>query len=359
MLEVTLRRYLADDDRVADVRRIVDGGAWSPDLWEGLCEFGLFWTVVPEDLGGTGRGLLDLAVAAECLGAFAAPGPFLEHALATLAVALGGDDDQRARLLPDLASGRRRATIAVAEPGECWRADALAMGGPTLSGQKSWVLHGRGADVMVVVLHDGLAVVDGAASGVNIQPIDGLDRTRRFASVRFADPDHERLGGGAVVAERVLDAASVLLAADAFGGAQRCLNAAVEYAKNRKQFGVTIGHFQAIKHQLADLALEIEPCRGLYWYAAHAFDHVPADAARFASLAKAHITERYVTGMRRIIEVHGGIGYTWECDLHVYLRRAVFDRAYGGDPSLHRERFAVLSGWGADGVSGLPVDRPA
>jgi alkylation response protein AidB-like acyl-CoA dehydrogenase len=280
----------------------------------------------------------------------------LEHALATLAISLGGDDEQRARLLPDLASGRRRATIAVAEPGERWRTDAMAMGGSTLSGQKSWVLHADGADVMVVVLHDGLAVVEGDAGGVNIQPIDGLDRTRRFASVRFAGTGHERLGGGAVVAERVLDAASVLLAADAFGGAQRCLNAAVEYAKTRKQFGVTIGHFQAIKHQLADLALEVEPCRGLYWYAAHAFDHVPDDAARFASLAKAHVTDRYVTAMRRVIEVHGGIGYTWECDLHVYLRRSVFDRAYGGGPALHRERFAVLSAWGSDGKTGPSVD---
>jgi alkylation response protein AidB-like acyl-CoA dehydrogenase len=154
------------------------------------------------------------------------------------------------------------------------------------------------------------------------------------------------LPGGLEAAERVRQAGLVLIAADAFGGASHCLQAAVDYAKQREQFGVTIAHFQAIKHQLADMALEVEPCRALYWYAAHAFDHVPSDAARFASLAKAHICERYLVAARRAIEIHGGIGYTWECDMHFFLRRAIFDRAYLGSPSRHRSRFADLTGWG-------------
>jgi len=205
------------------------------------------------------------------------------------------------------------------------------------------VLNAEGADLVVLVARDGVVLLAPDAPGVELKPIEALDGTRRFSTLVLDGPEHERLPGGADVARCVLDAGAVLLAADAFGGAQRCLQASVAYAQTREQFGVTIGHFQAIKHQLADMALDVEPCRGLYWYAAHAFDHVPEDAARFASLAKAHITDRYLAAARRSIEIHGGIGYTWECDLHIYLRRAVFDRAVFGSPTSHRERYATLT----------------
>ena len=132
----------------------------------------------------------------------------------------------------------------------------------------------------------------------------------------------------------------MLIAADAYGGAAKCLEMAVAYCQQREQFGTTIGHFQAIQHQLADMAVDVLPSRGMYWYAAHAMDCGLDDAGGFASLAKAHITERYVAAARRTIEVHGGIGYTWESDLHFFLRRAIFDRAYLGSPELHRQRRA-------------------
>ena len=119
----------------------------------------------------------------------------------------------------------------------------------------------------------------------------------------------------------------------------------VAYAKEREQFGVTIGHFQALKHQLANMALEIEPARGLYWYAAHAFDHIREEAERAAALAKAHITDRAMQIARDAVEVHGGIGFTWECDVQIWFKRAIFDRAFLGIPSLHRERAAQLAGW--------------
>ena len=141
------------------------------------------------------------------------------------------------------------------------------------------------------------------------------------------------------------DAALVLLAADAFGSGQRLLDMCVQYAKEREQFGVTIGHFQALKHQLANLALEIEPTRGLYWYAAHAFDHVQDESARTAALAKAHITDRTMQIARDAVEAHGGIGFTWECDVQIWFKRAMFDRAWMGTPSVHRERAAQMAGW--------------
>jgi alkylation response protein AidB-like acyl-CoA dehydrogenase len=180
---------------------------------------------------------------------------------------------------------------------------------------------------------------------VRAEPIDGLDRTRRLDHIHFDAAGCERLPRGAAAAPRVRDAALVLLAADAFGGAARCLELAVGYAQTREQFGTTIAHFQAIKHQLANLALEVEPARALYWYAAHAWDHLPQESALSAALAKAHLTEVFLRTARDTVEVHGGIGYTWDCDVHFWLRRAVFDRAFLGDPALHRARVAELSGW--------------
>ncbi len=119
----------------------------------------------------------------------------------------------------------------------------------------------------------------------------------------------------------------------------------VEYAKTREQFGVTIGHFQALKHQLSNMAVDLEPSRGLFWYAAHAFDHVPEDATRYAALAKSHITDCAIRVARDAVEAHGGIGFTWECDVQIWFKRAMFDRAFLGAPSLHRERAAKLASW--------------
>jgi alkylation response protein AidB-like acyl-CoA dehydrogenase len=296
--------------------------------------------LIPEEYGGGGGAVLDAAVAAERLGAAAAPGPFLGQALAGYALTIAGTPEQRAHWLPLLAAGRRRATIAVAEPDDCWAVSALRLGGSRLEGDKRNVLTGPGVDVAIVVLGDGLALVELGASGVAVTGADVLDRTRPMVSLGFDGPKHERLAGGAQAADRVLQLGAVLLAADAYGGAAACLDKAVAYAQTREQFGITIGHFQAIQHQLADIALDVLPSRAMYWYAAHAIDCAADDAAGFASLAKAHITERYLAAVRRVIEVHGGIGYTWESDLHFFLRRAVFDRAYLGSPELHRQRRA-------------------
>ena len=299
--------------------------------------------LIPEAYGGGGGTILDVAVAAERLGAAAAPGPFLGRVLASYAVAIAGSDEQRARWLPQLASGERRATIAVGEPGDRWSLDDLRMGGNRLNGEKRYVLAGDGVDAAVVVLADGLALVDFAANGLTVTDTEVLDRTRPMISLAFDGPDHERLGEGAAgaeAAERVLQLGAVLIAADAYGGAAKSLEMAVAYCQQREQFGTTIAHFQAIQHQLADMAVDVLPSRGMYWYAAHAMDCGLDDAGGFASLAKAHITERYVAAARRTIEVHGGIGYTWESDLHFFLRRAIFDRAYLGSPELHRQRRA-------------------
>lgn len=313
-------------------------------LWQTLGDLGVFGILVPEAYGGSGLGMLDAAVVAEVLGAHGVPGPFLGHMLAVLAVAQGGSDRQRERWLPGLASGECIGTLALAEPGERWQPEQWQMPARVkLAGRKTHVLYPAIADVMVVGLTGGgLALVETSSESMQVEELPSLDVTRRQGHVTFEDAGADRLElNGA----RLRDAALVLLAADAFGGALHCLDTAVAYALEREQFGTVIGRFQGVKHQLANMAAEVEPARGLYWYAAHAFDEVPDDAARMAALAKAHVTDIYLRTARGAVEAHGGIGYTWDYPLHLWLKRAVFAHAYLGSPTHHRRRSAELAGW--------------
>jgi alkylation response protein AidB-like acyl-CoA dehydrogenase len=339
--------YLQQTCSVSRVLEPHDTGKPVYEAWQGLMEMGLGGTMVPEAHGGLGLGLLELAVIAEVVGRFAMPGPFMEHALATLAIALGGSDAQKARWLPVLASGEKRATIALAEAGGGWSPDAWTFpSSETLKGDKRFVLHAQAADLLVVGLqHGAMALVEGGAAGIDITAVPSTDAGRQLAHVKFSDTPCELLPVD--VGGRIFDAAAVLLAADAFGGASRCLAMSVTYSKERVQFGQPIGAFQAVKHQLAQMAVQVEPSVGLYWYAAHVFDADPEQAPEAAALAKSHITELYPRIARHMIEAHGGIGYTWEFGAHVWLKRALFNQAYLGMPHVHRARVAAMSGWGA------------
>jgi alkylation response protein AidB-like acyl-CoA dehydrogenase len=280
------------------------------------------------------------------LGYMGTPGPFVGHTLAGLAIASGGSDAQKQKWLAALATGDAIGTVALAEEGGAWLPDQWSLEGGALSGSKNHVPSAQQADVIVVgVAGGGLALVEKAADGLEIQDIEGADRTRRLCRLSFANTPSEALPEGGAAATRVRDVALVLLAADAFGGASRLVEMSVEYAKTREQFGVTIGHFQALKHQLANMAVEVEPSRGLYWYAAHAMDHLQDESERTAAVAKAHITDRYMQVARDAVEAHGGIGFTWECDVQIWFKRAMFDRAWMGAPAVHRERAAVMAGW--------------
>ena len=330
------------------VREIFEGETGSaPDLWKGLVELGVAGLTISEEHGGAGLELLDLALVSEMMGRHAAPLPFLGHALASLAIALGGSEAQQRKYLPQLASGGALGTVALAEDGGAWQPDEWTLpAGDTLSGAKRYVVHAEEADLIVVgTAGGGLAVVERNAPGVEVEALDGADRTRRVFGLTLAGTPCDPLAQGEAAAPRVRDAALILLAADAFGGASRCVEMAVEYAKTREQFGVTIGHFQALKHQLADMALATEPARGLYWYAAHAFDHLVDESARIAAIAKAHVTDNFMQVARDTVEAHGGIGFTWECDVQIWFKRAMFDRAFLGAPSVHRQRAAALAGW--------------
>lgn len=351
LLQESVGRLLEDlcpPQRVRDVAE--EGAGFDQSLWDATREIGVAGLASHEVFGGAGLEILDLACIAETLGYHAAPGPFLGHALASRAIALAGSDAQKERWLPTLAQGEAIATVALAEEGGAWQPEQWRMlAGDRLTGTKTLVPDGAHADLIVVGLAGGrFGLVEGGSAGLGIAPVDTADLTRRVDRLDFDACACDLLPADAThvgTARRVVDTGLILLAADAFGGAQRLLHMCVEYAKTREQFGVKIGSFQALKHELADTLLQVEPNRGLYWYAAYLHDACEADAARVAAIAKAHNSDRFMQVARTAVEVHGGIGFTWECDTQIWFKRAMFDRAFLGAPREHRRRQAELAGW--------------
>jgi alkylation response protein AidB-like acyl-CoA dehydrogenase len=348
LLQETIQQYAENECPPTKIRELFESqDGWEPPFWKGLVEMGLGGLIVPEEFGGAGLESLDLALAQESLAYSGAPGPFLGHSLCCLALVLAGSDAQKQKWLPRLATGEALGSVALGEEGGAWQPDEWSLAaGDTLTGEKRYVPHAGRADVIVIgVAGPGLALVEREAAGVEVEPYAGIDRVRPVDTLKLEDAAAEALPGGAEAADRLRDTALVLLAADAFGAAKRLVDMSVEYSKQREQFGVTISHFQALKHQLANMAVEIEPARALYWYAAHALDHIQDEAPRSAALAKSHICDRAMQIARDSVEAHGGIGFTWECDVQMWFKRVMFDRAFMGQPSLHRERAAQLAGW--------------
>jgi alkylation response protein AidB-like acyl-CoA dehydrogenase len=280
--------------------------------------------------------------------------------MATVALVEGDGADAKARWLPRLAAGEALATVALGEGGGEWRPEHLraSVRDGRVTGEKPLVLYGAESDVLVVAALQvdarsssepnggapSLWLVERGAPGVEIAPLRTSDMTRRLDAVTFNGAPATRIGGARALA-RTIDAGCVLVAADAYGGARRCLEMTAAYALEREQFNQPIGAFQAVKHQLADLACALDPALAFLWYAAHAFDRIPDQAPRHAAMAKAWIADLFDRTAAAAIELHGGIGFTWEFDLHLWFRRSTFDRSYLGDSSLHRERAAALAGW--------------
>lgn len=353
LFQSTLRRFLAETCPTSRVRAIMETEtAHDPELWSDLAQLGIAGLLVPPQFGGAGQELLDLALAAEELGYACTPGPFLGHALATVCVIAGASESQCRDWLPAMASGEHVATVAWGEKGSQWDPQAwtTTFDGATLTGEKCFVPFANVADSMFVGARGpGGAVhlyrVERGAPGITIVGLSVVDMTRKVQHVRFHHTPATPLAGSPQALPRAIDAGCILVAADAFGGARRCLDMAVSYAKTREQFGQVIGAFQAVKHQLANLACELEPALSLWWYAAHAFDHIPEQSARHAAMVKAHLADVFDRVARETTELHGGIGFTWEFDLHLWFRRAIFDRGFLGDAHDHRERAARLAGW--------------
>jgi alkylation response protein AidB-like acyl-CoA dehydrogenase len=355
LLAATLRRFLDEECPVTRVRDVVakepgcDGGTW-----KALCELGVAGLLVPEEHGGSGLGLLDAAVAAEALAWGVAPGPFLGSAvMAPVALLAAGSPEQQACWLPQLAIGSCRIGVAANELVSRRDGAGVEERDGRLHGTALMVLDGPDADRLLVPTDAGesLALVDVEAAGLTRTRLRTIDRTRGFAEVAFDGVEiGERVGDRGATAEasrRMLDAGRVMLAADILGASQRTIEMAVAYALQRKQFDRLIGSFQAVKHMCAEMVAELEPARSLVWYAAYAFDNAPDEARLMALHANSHLSEIGPFIVRTATEVHGGIGFTDEQNLHYWFKRVGVDRQLLGAPEVVREEAARLQGLSA------------
>jgi len=347
LLEKTLRGYLAEHAPITRVRELREAGqVGDPALWKGLSELGMAGVMVPEAQGGSGLGLLDAALVAQSLGHAASPTPFLATGvMAPVALAaVGGPEAER--WLAGIATGDARFGAALVERFSVREDAGVREQGGKLHGKALMAVDALGADFALVWLPgDDLAVVRGDAAGLEATRLATLDVTRDTSELVFdgVAPEQVYRGAGAAL-DRCLDAGRVALAADALGACESMLEQAVAYAQQREQFGRPIGSFQAVKHLCAEMVAEIEPARSLLWYAAHAFEALPDEAPQLACHVLSHVSEigREIASVAT--QVHGGIGWTDEQNLHFWFKRIAVARHLLGGPELLRERAAALQG---------------
>ena len=360
-----VRRFLEDRSPPGEVRRLMETPeGFDRDVWAQLSsELGLPGVQVPEEYGGQGFGFAELGIALEEMGRALLCAPYLGSvALAANAILNAATETRKKELLPGIASGEVIATLALSEPEGRWHAAGISLaatradGGFHLDGVKSYVLDGHTADLVVVVARtpgssgeQGITffTVPGDAPGLERRLLSTLDSTRKQARLEFSGVRAEPLGeldaGGPALA-RTLDLAAIALANEMVGGAQKVLEMAVDYAKKRVQFGRPIGSFQAIKHKCADMLLEVELAKSAAYYAAAAADEDDAELPALAALAKSLASDAFRQAAAENIQIHGGVGFTWEYDAQLYFKRAKGSEVFLGDPAHHREVLAQRLG---------------
>ena len=355
-----VRQFLEEKSSEATVRELMatDHG-YDEAVWQQMAEqMGLQSLIIPEQYGGQGFTWVEMVVVLEEMGRALLCAPFFSTAiLATSTLLLSGDEAAASEYLPKIASGELVATLAMTEENGRWdesgiTAEATPDGdGWKISGAKHYVLDGHIAGLVIVAARTAAGVslfaVDSGADGTTATPLATMDQTRKQAQIKFVNTPAKLIGedgAGWTTLTAVLDRASVALAAEQVGGAQMVLDMAVEYAKVRHQFGRPIGSFQAIKHKCADMLLEVEAAKSAAYYsawcAAEDNDELPA----MASLAKSYCSEAYFHAAAENIQIHGGIGFTWEHPAHLYFKRAKSSELLFGDPTYHRELLASRIG---------------
>jgi len=359
-LRRTVRAFLEDKSPSAEVRRLMETTeGYDPSVWEQMgSQLGLQGLAIPEEYGGSGYTYVELVVVLEEMGRALLAAPYFSTvALAANAILHSGDDAAKKELLPGIASGETIATLAMTEDSGRWDAEGItatatrAGDGYTIDGHKMFVLDGHTANLIVVAAKTGdgvsLFTVADDADGLTRTPLATMDQTRKQARLEFSGTPAKLLGTegeGWPVLSRVLDLAAVALAAEQVGGAQKCLEMSVDYAKVRVQFGRPIGSFQAIKHKCADMLLEVESAKSAAYYAGWAAAELNDELPTVASLAKAYCSDAYFHAAAENIQIHGGIGFTWEHDAHLYFKRAKSSQLLLGDPTYHRELLAQRIG---------------
>ena len=369
-LRRSVRRFLDDKSPVTEVRRLMDTTeGYDPKVWAQMGnELGLQSLHIPEAYGGQGYSFVELVVVLEEMGRSLLCAPyFASVCLAANAILNAGTEEQKSALLPGIASGETIATLAFTEPSGKWDAAGITMeatpssgpdgsGGYTLDGTKMFVLDGHTAGLIVVAARsagsggtEGISffTVAGDAAGLTRTALPTMDQTRKQAKLEFSGVKAQLLGeegAGWAALSKTLDQVAVCLAAEQVGGAQRCLDMSVEYAKVRIQFGRPIGSFQAIKHKCADMLLEVESSKSAAYYAGWAAAEDNDELPVVASLAKSYCSEAYFHAAAENIQIHGGIGFTWEHDAHLYFKRAKSSEIFLGDATYHRELLAQRIG---------------
>ncbi len=360
-----LRRFLNDKSPTTEVRRLMDTAeGYNPEVWRQLSNvLALPGIPIPEQYGGAGFGMVELCIVTEELGRALLCAPYFSTTvLAANAILNAGTEAQKSSLLPDLASGARLATLAVTELSGNWDPREIALvatpvaDGYLLNGVKSYVLDGHIADLLIVagrlpgtVGSEGIALftLSADSGGVARRQLQSMDPTRKLARIDFHGAHADLLGSlddGAKPLIGTLDQAAIALANEMIGGAQVLLDSAVDYAKLRVQFGRTIGSFQAIKHKLADMLLDVELAKSAAYCAAQACAALDPEWPALACLAKAAASETYMHTAAECIQIHGGIGFTWDNDTHLWYKRAKSSEVFLGQPGYHGE--LLMQRWG-------------
>jgi alkylation response protein AidB-like acyl-CoA dehydrogenase len=366
LLRATARKFFENECTSEFVRaRMAEPAGVTDDFWKKLAEQGWLGLIYAEEFDGTGLGFVDLTVLMEEMGRAVMPGPFFSTVLlGGLAILEAGSAAQKKEWLSKISAGQAKTTLAFTEPNARWdaagiTASAKESGGKfTLTGTKLFVLDAHVADVLVVAARtregkrpeEGLSLflVPKGAKGLDVKLLPTMDQTRKLCEVTFNDVT---VGADALLGakdqawgplSRVLDRATVALCAEMCGGAQRVLDMTTDYAKIRIAFGKPIGSYQGVKHRAADMLVEVENAKSLTYYAAWAMDENVPEAPLAASMAKAYVSDAFRRTAGAGIQLHGGIGFTWEHDLHLYFKRAKSSEFTFGDASYHRERVAQL-----------------
>jgi alkylation response protein AidB-like acyl-CoA dehydrogenase len=364
MLRQSAREFLEGECPMTYVRQMMDDErGYSEEQWKKMAELGWTGLIVPEEYGGAGLNMVDLVVVLEEMGRMVMPGPFFASViLGGIAIDLGGSAEQKKRLLPDLAAGKTKATLAQVEESGRWDAEGIQLaakssgGGFSLTGTKLFVHDAHNADVLIVpVRTDGsgtdgvtLLIVEAKGKGVSTRVLKTMDQTRKLCEVQLdgvtvgADGVLGEVGQGWPLLDRIVDRAKVALCAEMCGGAQKVLEMSVDYAKVREQFGRPIGSFQAIQHKCANMMVQTESAKSATYYAAWAVANDVAEAHLAACMAKAYCSDAYRYTAAEGIQIHGGIGFTWEHDMHLYFKRAKGSEVTFGDATWNRELVAQV-----------------
>ena len=335
MIAETVQSFFRENATSARTRQAMVADGIDRDLWSGFCtQLGLSGVGLPEEHGGAGLGMVEFAILAEAAGAQVAAIPMLGLATAARAIAAGGSEAQKAEWLPKLISGEAIAA--------CEGTHAMTAENGKLSGKIACVPHGGVADLFVFVAPRQAWLVRADAPGVTVTRHVTMDQTRPFATVALAGADAEPLADPAAAIAAIHAGGWICLAAEALGGAQEALDRTVAYARERVQFGRPIGSFQAYKHRLADMMIEIEQARSAVYWAACAVDEGSGEAAIALHAAKSFCADTFFMVAGNMIQLHGGIGFTWEHDAHLFFKRARSIQSMLGNGNFHREEIATM-----------------